>query len=105
MTRAGKIVVGYLGKRPSDPRDSLSSRLAQRSNSKRRIRMIANNVGELIETLKSLDPKARVYTIEPPFDGLKLVKQDDGAFLFCRPRDPKQNLAQALLHRPKQGAF
>lgn len=52
--------------------------------------MIASNVGELIEALKSLDPKARIYTIEPPFDGLRMVTQTDGAILFCRPREPEQ---------------
>ena len=51
--------------------------------------MIVSNVGELIEHLKSLKPTARIYTIEPPFDGLKMVEQSDGAILFCRPREPE----------------
>lgn len=51
--------------------------------------MVASNVGELIEALKTLDPAARIYTIEPPFDGLRMVKQSDGAVLFCRPREPE----------------
>lgn len=57
--------------------------------------MIASNVGELIEHLKSLNPTARIYTIEPPFDGLKMVKQSDGAILFCRPREPESKAAPA----------
>lgn len=55
--------------------------------------MVANNVGELIEILKSLDPSARVFTIDPPFDGLKVVDQDNGSFLFCRPRAPESKSA------------
>ena len=50
-------------------------------------KMIATNVGELIEALKNLDPAARIYTIDPPFDGLRLVEQGDGAILFCRPKE------------------
>lgn len=55
--------------------------------------MIANNVGELIEALKTLNPTARIYTIDPPFDGLRLVEQGDGAILFCRPREPESKAA------------
>jgi hypothetical protein len=55
--------------------------------------MIAKNVGELIDILKSLDPAARVLTIEPPFDGLKIVVQENGSFLFCRPREPESKSA------------
>ena len=50
--------------------------------------MIATNVGELIEVLKTLNPAARIYAIDPPFDGLRLVEQGDGAILFCRPKNP-----------------
>lgn len=89
MTRANNIVVGYLGKRQSDPKDSLANRLAQRANSKRRPKMIASNVGELIDILKKLDPSARVLTTEPPFDGLRVIDQANGSFLFCRPREPE----------------
>lgn len=49
--------------------------------------MKANNVGELVDLLKKMDQTARIYTIEPPFDGIKLVKQGDGAILFCRTAD------------------
>lgn len=93
MTRASNIVIGYLGKRQSDPRDSLANRLAQRANSKRRPKMIASNVGELIDILKKLDPSAKVLTTEPPFDGLKVVNQKNGSFLFCRPREPESKSA------------
>ena len=55
--------------------------------------MIAKNVGELIEVLKSLDPSARIFTIDPPFDGLKVVDQENGSFLFCRPREPESKTA------------
>ncbi len=96
MTRSSNIVVGYLGKRQSDPKDSLSNRLMQRAMSKRRTKMIANNVGELINALKTLNPSARVYTIDPPFDGLRLVEQSDGAILLCRPRKPKSKSRPAL---------
>jgi hypothetical protein len=51
--------------------------------------MLASNVGELIEALKNLNPKARIYTIDPPFEGLRLVEQGDGAILICRPREPE----------------
>lgn len=55
--------------------------------------MIATNIGELIRHLETLDPNARIYTIDPPFDGLKLVPQSDGAILFCRPREPESKAA------------
>jgi hypothetical protein len=90
VTRSSNIVVGYFGKRQFDPKDSLAKRLAQRANSKRRPKMIATNVGELIEALKTLNPTARIYTIDPPFDGLRLVEQGDGAILFCRPSEPEK---------------
>lgn len=93
MTRSSNIVIGYLGIRQSDPKDSLAHRLTQRATSKRRMTMVASNVGELIEILKTLNPKARIYTIEPPFDGLRLVKQDDDTVLFCRPREPELKAA------------
>jgi hypothetical protein len=93
MTRSSNIVIGYLGKRQSDPKDSLAHRLAQRSTSKRRVKMVASNVGELIEILKQLDPAARILTTEPPFDGLKVVNQGNGSFLFCRPREPELKAA------------
>lgn len=93
MTRSTNTVIGYLGKMPADPRDSLSNRLAQRTASKRRMKMVASNVGELIEILKKLDPAARVLTTEPPFDGLKVVNQENGSFLFCRPREPESKAA------------
>jgi hypothetical protein len=99
MTRSSNINIGYLGKLPTDPRDSLAYRLAQRSSSKRRKTMIAGNVGELINILKSLDPRARIYTIEPPFDSLKIVEQGDGTFLFCRPREPVSK-SQAVAPQP-----
>lgn len=57
--------------------------------------MIANNVGELINALKTLNPEARIYTIDPPFDGLRLVEQSDGAILFCRPREPQSKSSPA----------
>jgi len=57
--------------------------------------MIARNVGELIDILKKLDPSARVFTINPPFDGLKLVDQENGSFLFCRPREPESRTASS----------
>lgn len=49
--------------------------------------MKAKNVGELATILKQEDQGARIFTIEPPFDGVKLVKQGDGSFLFCRTAD------------------
>lgn len=55
--------------------------------------MIASNVGELIEALKTLNPSAKIYTIAPPFDGLRLVEQGDGAILFCRPKEPETKAA------------
>lgn len=51
--------------------------------------MIAKNVGELVAALKKMDQAARVFTIEPPFDGVKLVDQSDGSILICRPRGPE----------------
>lgn len=49
--------------------------------------MIAKTVAELVEILRTQDQGARIYTIEPPFDGVKLVKQGDGAILFSRTAD------------------
>lgn len=86
MTRASRMDIGYLGKNPEDPKDSIFNRTSQREVSKRKSLMIANTVGELIGLLQKMDPAGRVYTIEPPFDGLKLVPQGDGAVLFSRPR-------------------
>lgn len=57
--------------------------------------MIASNVGELIEALKTLNSAARICTIDPPFDGLRLVEQGDGAILFCRPREPESKAKAA----------
>ena len=88
-TRASFNHVKYLGKLPFDPKDSFSTRAAQSAASKRRAAMIAKNVGELIDILKKLDPTARVLTIDPPFEGLKVVDQENGSFLFCRPRTPE----------------
>lgn len=48
--------------------------------------MIATTVSELVSILQTMSPSARIYTIEPPFDGVKLVEQGDGAILICRPR-------------------
>lgn len=55
--------------------------------------MIATNIGELIEILKTMDPKGTVMTIEPPFDGVKVIPQANGSVLFGRPREPESKCA------------
>ena len=58
--------------------------------------MVASNVGELIALLSSMDKSARIYTTEPPFDGVKLVPQNDGAVLVCRPGEPESKSQPAV---------
>lgn len=55
----------------------------------------ATKVSELIERLSGLDPNARVYACEPPFTGVSLVPQGDGAILIAPhgPRDLKAEKA------------
>ena len=42
-------------------------------------------VSALIEGLSKFDGDARVYTIEPPFHGVRIIRQGDGAVLVCAP--------------------
>lgn len=57
------------------------------------MKIVVSNVGELIEALKLFPEDAGIYTMEPPFDGLAIVPQSDGALLFIRPREPERKMA------------
>lgn len=57
--------------------------------------MIANTAGQLIDILSKLDPDTVVMTIDPPFDGVKVVPQGDGKALICRPRAPESKSTPA----------
>lgn len=89
MTRSSQIAVRYTGPNQLAYGVDFKTRAAQRAASKRKPPMIASNVGELVAHLKTLDQTARVLSIDPPFDGVKLVPQDSGAILICRPRAPE----------------
>ena len=52
-----------------------------------RFTMIAKTVSELTALLASLPPDAVVFSVEPPFSGVKLVPQDSGGVLVAPIRD------------------
>jgi hypothetical protein len=95
VTRASRIDVKYVAPKTMAPGLHFTERAAQRAASKRRMMMIACTVGELIEVLGGIDRDMRVMTTEPPFDGVKLVLQENGAVLICRPRAPESRCAPA----------
>ena len=97
MTRSTRMDVGYFGRAPEAPGDNYINRTAQRAASKRRTMMIAATVGELIDLLKKVDPASRVYTIEPPFNGVKLSKQGDGTILICRTQPQTKGVAKLTM--------
>lgn len=102
MTRSSQIVMRYTGPNKLAYSVDFKTRATQRVASKRRPTMIARNVGELIEILKKLDPSARVLSIEPPFDGVKVMNQGGDSFLICRPRgNPTMNMP--LTREPYDG--
>ena len=47
--------------------------------------MICKTVAELIAELQKLPPETIPISIDPPFDGVKIVGQENGKVLFCRP--------------------
>ena len=87
--RASNNVVKYLGRAPLDPKDSLATRQAKRLQATRRSAMVANTVAEWIAILSKLPPDTVPFTIDPPFDGVKVSVQGDGKILLCRPRIPE----------------
>lgn len=48
--------------------------------------IICKTVGELIEALKTLPPETIPYSVEPPFNGISIVRQDDGYVLLAATR-------------------
>lgn len=79
--------VRYTGANRYDPRDSLANRALQRTaaNRKGRTVMIIRTVGELIKELEKLPSSTIPISLEPPFDGIKLVPQGNGKVLFSSP--------------------